>query len=118
MPECDDDVSGNVSDSNIAPFRMVLHKVTSMKIMYSKYGSKRGGMDGISGASHFALMWIPTNLFNTKDGVEEHELNEFINAMRESGYFVNKLNEKAVYISGPSYGSPEHVLRQNAEEVW
>ena len=86
-------------------------------MMYSKYGSNDGGLTGASNASHFALMWIPTNVFNTENGVEEHELNEFINAMRESGYFVNKLNEKAVYISGPPYGNREHVQVDDSKQV-
>lgn len=85
---------------------------------YTKYGSHDGGMSGSSKASHFALMWIPTNLLNANDGVEEKELDEFINAMRDSGYFVNKLNEKAVYISGPPYVNDEKQKEEDSEEVW
>lgn len=109
----DVDEAGDVLISNISPFRMVLHKARRMKVMYSK----NGGMKGASKASHFALMWIPSNI---EDGMNEQEFNDFIDTMRESGYFVNKLNKESVYISGPSYGNDEDLGGgdQDSDEVW
>ena len=99
----DGDVSGNISISDICPFRMVLHRVKRMKMMYGA-SEVMERFKGASDCKHFALMWIPSNFEN---GMDELEFNQFIHAMRKCGYFVNKLNKESVYISGPSYGNKE-----------
>ena len=121
----DDQDDGDTSDIlDIVPFRMVVHKVRKMKMLYreKRGGIMKGGMKGASDASHFALMWTPSNC---EDGMNEDELKDFIAALRRSDYFVNKLNEKAVYISGPSYGNEERPGDEDdltdlveSEEVW
>ena len=65
-----------------------------------------GAMKGASKCNYFALMWIPSNI---EDGMNEDEFNALIEGLREDGYFVNKLNKEAVYISGPSYGNSEDI---------
>lgn len=78
---------------------------------------RNGGMEGASQCSHFALMWIPSNI---EDGMNEREFNDLVDAMRDSEYFVNKLNKDSVYISGPPYGNDENPGddNQDPEEVW
>ena len=93
------DEAGDVPISNISPFRMVLHKTRRMKMF-------NGAMKGASKCNYFALMWIPSNI---EDGMNEDEFNALIEGLREDGYFVNKLNKEAVYISGPSYGNSEDI---------
>ena len=71
-----------------------------MKLSYSK----NNGMKSPSECNYFALLWVPS-LHEAEHGMEADEFNTFIDALRSAGYFVNKLNKKAVYISGPPYGN-------------
>eukprot|EP01083_Nonionella_stella_P123482 372063_1 len=98
-----------ISMKKIAPFRMVLHKTNKMKLLYSR----NGGMKGASKCKYFALVWIPSNV---EDGMTENEFNEFIIALQQSQYFVNKLNKECIYISGPTYGSNEETMNDDRPE--
>lgn len=80
---------------------MVLHQVKRMKMLYREEDIEK--FEDLK-ASYFALMWVPSN---TKDGMNEDELNILIEAIERANYFVKKLDEEAVYISGPLYGDNE-----------